>query len=143
MRFIVSSYREQGNLEKAKEWCLKWYEKRDRMPRKEKLWLNYQYSLLFQTPNEGLSSLKQLQEIDNQNPAVYFSLGYDYSLLQQYDNAILAHEKALEIYNKWGSKPMWILDYVNLGGEYHITGQYKKEKKLYKKAEQDFPNNLI
>ena len=26
MRFIVSSYREQGNLKKAQEWCLKWYE---------------------------------------------------------------------------------------------------------------------
>ena len=29
----------------------------------------------------------------------------------------------------------------HLGDAYHKTGQYKKEKKLYKKAEKDFPDN--
>ena len=29
----------------------------------------------------------------------------------------------------------------DLGMMYHETGQYKKEKKLYKKAEQDFPDD--
>ena len=36
---------------------------------------------------------------------------------------------------------MWVLNYINLGIAYHKTGQYKKEKKLYKKAEQDFPDD--
>jgi len=40
-----------------------------------------------------------------------------------------------------GSKPNWTVDYWWLGLAYHKTGQYKKEKKLYKKAEQDFPND--
>lgn len=34
---------------------------------------------------------------------------------------------------------MWYHYYINLGIAYHETGQYKKEKELYKKAEQDFP----
>ena len=62
-------------------------------------------------------------------------------ILYQYDKAIPEFEKALEIYNKWGSKPCWIYNYTLLGYAYHKTGQYKKEKKLYKKAEQDFPDD--
>ena len=38
-------------------------------------------------------------------------------------------------------KPFWVFDYVYLGDSYHKTGPYKKEAKLYKKAEQDFPDN--
>ena len=30
-----------------------------------------------------------------------------------------------------------------LGDAYHKTGQYKKEKKLYRVAEKRFPDNLI
>jgi tetratricopeptide (TPR) repeat protein len=62
--------------------------------------------------------------------------------LYQYDKAIPEFEKALEIYKKWDSKPMWAANYDQLGVAYHETGQYKKEKRLYKKAEQDFPDNL-
>jgi Tfp pilus assembly protein PilF len=85
--------------------------------------------------------LRQLQEIDDQNPPVYYSLGLNYLRLQQYGNAIPEFEKALEIYHEWGSKPAWFYNYTLLGLAYHKTGQYKKEKKLYKKAEMDFPND--
>jgi tetratricopeptide (TPR) repeat protein len=36
---------------------------------------------------------------------------------------------------------MWAYNYVFLGDAYHETGQYKKENKLYEKAEQDFPDD--
>jgi len=61
--------------------------------------------------------------------------------LFQYDKAIPELEKALELYNKLDSKPMWIRNYTSLGLAYHKTGQYKKEKQLYIKAEQDFPDD--
>ncbi len=66
----------------------------------------------------------------------------DYDLFQ-YDKAISEYEKALEIHKKWGTKPFWVLNYVYLGAAYHKTGQYEKEKKLYEKAIQDFPNELL
>ncbi len=59
--------------------------------------------------------------------------------LFQYDKAIPEFEKALEIYDKMDSKPWWVYNYTLLGESYHKTGQYKKEKKLYIKADQDFP----
>lgn len=61
--------------------------------------------------------------------------------MYQFDNAITAHGKSLEIYDKWGSKPLWILSYTLLGECYHATNQYGKERQLYKKAEKDFPGD--
>ena len=42
-----------------------------------------------------------------------------------------------------GLKPFLGLYYMVLGIAYHKTGQFKKEKKLYKKAEQDFPDDPV
>jgi tetratricopeptide (TPR) repeat protein len=50
-------------------------------------------------------------------------------------------EKAIKLYTKSGSKPYIYGNYSVLGLAYHKTGQYKKEKQLYKKAEEDFPDN--
>jgi tetratricopeptide (TPR) repeat protein len=55
--------------------------------------------------------------------------------------AIPEYEKSLEIYRNLGIKPRWIHNYTGLGTAYHKTGQYKKEGKLYKKAERDFPDD--
>jgi Tfp pilus assembly protein PilF len=76
---------------------------------------------------------------------MHWDLGYSYYTLHQYDKAIQEFEKTLKIYDKWGSKPYWVYCYTFLGIAYNQTEQYRKEKKLYKKAEQDFPNdqNLI
>ena len=73
-------------------------------------------------------------------PVPYSNLAGAYITLQQYDKAIELYLKELEIYDKWGVKPRWISSYTNLGKVYHITGQYRKEKKLYRRAEQDFPD---
>jgi tetratricopeptide (TPR) repeat protein len=141
MWFLSASNQNLGLYEEGKKWSLKYYLKRETLPLKEKLWAGYQYEE-FLNPKESIKYLLQLQEIDDQAPNVYFCLGWIYARLQQYDNAIPEFEKALEIYNKWGSKPSWSPNYWWLGHCYHKTGQYKKEKKLYKKAEQVFPNDL-
>jgi len=62
--------------------------------------------------------------------------------LYQYNKAIPEFEKALKIFKKGGVKPWWVYNYSHLGDAYHKTGQFKKEKKLYKKAEQDFTDDL-
>ncbi len=131
----------QGIYEEAKKWCLRAYKKRDQMPLWQKTWINWVYSIFFETPQEEIKFLKQLQEIDDQYSNPYSNLGYCYNALHQYDKAIPEMEEVLEIYNKWDSKPSWIYDYTLLGYAYHKTGQYKKEKKLYKKAEKDFPDD--
>ncbi len=59
-----------------------------------------------------LKILRQLLEIDDQMPNVYYYIGSHYNRLYQYDKAIPEFEKSLEIYNKWDIKPLWASDYT-------------------------------
>jgi len=125
----------------AKKWCLKAYEKMDQMTIQQKSSANWVYANFFGTPNDKIKYLRQLTESDDQSVTAYFNLGNSYNSLFQYDKAIPEYEKALEIYKNWGVKPFWVFDYAYLGDSYRKTGQYREEAKLYKKAEQDFPDN--
>jgi tetratricopeptide (TPR) repeat protein/AraC-like DNA-binding protein len=141
MRFLGPAYRNNGDPSEARIWTQKFYSKKDMMNEYQKLYADYDYSNTFLTPNESIKVLKRLMEIDDQ-PPVHRSLGAKYFNLQQYDKAIPELERALEIYKKWGSKPLGYDFYSFLGVSYHETGQYKKEKKLYRKSERDFPDNI-
>ncbi len=133
----------EGLYEEAKKWDLKAYEKRDQMPLKLKIFTNENHAFFYESPIEEIKYLRQFLEIDDQYPRTYYEIGRNYVELLQYENAIPEFEKALEIYKQLDSKPWWIYDYTLLGSAYHETGEYKKEKKLYKKAEQDFPDDPI
>jgi len=70
----------------------------------QKLFVNYAYAFVFETPYEETKYLKQILEFDDQMPFVLESLGYSFEKLFQYDKEIPEYEKALNIYKKWGSK---------------------------------------
>jgi len=135
------AYLNQGIYDEAKKWCMKAYAKRDRMPLHQKTYTDFVHARFFGTPLEAIKYLKQLREIDDKWPHLHYDMASTYSALQQYDKAIPEYEKALEMYRKSGSTPWWASNYTGLGKAYHETGQYKKEKKLYRKAEQDFPDD--
>jgi tetratricopeptide (TPR) repeat protein len=138
---LCYAYGNPGMYEEAKKWCLNLYGKRNYMPFLLKIYINATYSKFFETPLEQIKYWKQALELDDQVPALHYNIGGDYNGLYQYDNAIPEFKKALEIYKKWGCKPIWVFNYVQLGEAYHKTGQYNKEKKLYNTAEQDFPDD--
>ena len=142
LKLSIAYYNEYF-YDEAKKWCLKAYKKRDQVPLYLKINIYRVYALLFETPYEEIKYLRQIQELDDMLPGTYYSTGYAYSQLFQFDKAIPEYEKALEIYDKIGIKPRWVFDYVQLGEAYNKTGQYKKEKKLYLIAEKDFPDNLF
>jgi TolB-like protein/tetratricopeptide (TPR) repeat protein len=138
---IAFTYGNQNNYKEAKKWTLKLYAKRDQMPAIWKNLVNFTYAAYFETPYDEIKYLKQHLEIDDQLAAWHWQIGNAYQELYLYDKAIPEFEKTLEIYNKWGSRPAWVYCYTSLGYAYHKTGQYKKEKELYKKAEHDFPDD--
>jgi len=107
------------------------------------IWTDYIYALTFETPQEEIKYLRQLQEIDDQLPDFYYYKGTAYNNLHQFNKAIPELEKALKKYEERYSKPFWSPVYAALGFAYHKTGQVRKEKELYKKSEKDFPGNLI
>jgi len=133
----------QGLYEEAREWLLKAYKKRDQVPIRLKLLIYKNYAFFFETPYNEIKYLKQLQELDDIFPGHYYDIGLKYNLLYEYYKAIPEFEKSLEIYDKFNCKPWWVYNYSLLGEAYHKTGQYKREKKLYKKADQDFPNDPL
>ncbi|MCX6335019.1 MAG: helix-turn-helix domain-containing protein [Bacteroidia bacterium] len=141
MKFLVMSYQNIGDDEETRKWALRLYSRKDMMNNYQKLYADYAYSNTFQTPHESIKTLKLLLKINDQ-PSIHRSLGAKYVNLQQYEMAIPELEKVLEIYKKWGSKPLDYSFYSFLGVSYHETGQYRKEEKLYKKAERDFPENI-
>jgi tetratricopeptide (TPR) repeat protein len=109
----------------------------------QKVYANWGYARYFETPYEEIKYLEQLRELDDQIPFTYYLLGGDYRRLQQYDKAIPYYEKALDIYKKWDVKPWWINYFTDLGRAYHKTGQFNKERKIYRKAGQYFPDNPV
>ena len=139
---LALTYGNQSQWELAKKWSLQSYKKINQLPVQQKIHTNWIHTLYFETPIQEIGYLRQLLEIDDQDPIAFFNLGIAYVKLRQYDKAIPEYEKALEIYKKWGIKPFWILNYTYLGTAYHKTGQFKNEKKLYIKAAFDFPDHI-
>ena len=136
-------YMNQGLYEESREWGLKAYKKRDQVPIKLKILINKNHAFFFETPVEEVKYLRQLLEVDETYPGTYYDIGLAYMGAYQYEKAIPEFEKSLDVYKKLDCKPWWAYNYSLLGESYHKTGQYKKEKKLYKKADQDFPNDPL
>ena len=139
--YLSVSYGNQAMYTDAKKWCLKAYEKRKQMTHLQRLYTNWAHANYFETPYEEIRYLKEIVEIDDKTPNAFYILGNSYEVLGDYEKAIPYHERVLDIRKEWSLKPSWIYNYTSLGVCYHMTGRYKKEAKLYKKAEQDFPDN--
>jgi tetratricopeptide (TPR) repeat protein len=138
IRMLSFSLAHQGLNEESRKWMLRNYEKRDQMSDLERLWAEIMHA---ETSDEVIKYFKLLIAYDEEMPVPHSNLAFYYLELKLYDKAITEFEKELEIYKKWGSKPRWSAVYTSLGYAYHMTGQYKKEKKLYMKGLKDFPDD--
>ena len=131
----------EGLYEEAKEWSIKAYARRDKMTTRTRILTEDNHASFFGTPYDQLKYLRQYLEIDDQFPGTYYDIGLIYYTMYQYDKAIPEFEKSLELYDRFEARPWWIFNYSLLSYAYHATGQYKKEKKLFKKADSDFPDD--
>ena len=131
----------QSTFNDAKKLCMSLYREKEQMPMELRIRVNHFYACLFETPYEEIKYLKQLLEYDDMWPGTYHNIAAAYWGLQQFDKVIPEVKKALDIYDKWDTKPLSTGEYIMLGTAYHESGQYRKEKKLYKKAERDFPDD--
>ena len=139
--FLATAYNNRGLAKEAKKWVLKGYEFREEVSRLERILIDYTYSILFGTPADLIKYARQVLEIDDQQAVMYYNLGQDLHYISRYEEAVSAHEKALELYEKWGIRPVWVNNYTELGMAYHELGMFRKERKLYRTAEKDFPGS--
>ena len=140
---LSMAYSSQGMTSKARINALRAYRMRDRLPMQQRLIADWLHAVYDETYHEENKYLTQYLEYDAQSPPIYYMLGLNYNGLYQYDKAIPAFKKALEIYERWDMKPPWVNNYTNFGLAYHKTSQYQKEKRLYKKAERNFPDEPL
>ena len=133
--FALSTLYSQKQMpDKAMSMLLKLYRKRDQMSYIDKLNVEFRYARVFKPPEEQIEYLKLLQEIDDQGN-YHYALANAYSRIKQPDKALAEMEKSLEVSRKWGREFLKEhYAYAALGEAYHRTGQYKKEKRLYREA---------
>lgn len=133
----------QGLYDEGREWAMKAYALREKMPIWDRLLTEKNYAFFFETSAEEIVYFESMLQIDDKYPGTYYDLGLLYSNLEQYDKAIPLFEKSLELYDKYDTKPWWIFNYSLLGWAYLKTGEYRKIDKLYRKAEIDFPDDPL
>lgn len=131
---LYHAYKNQGKMDEGLPWLIKLHKKADQMSVLNQLYINWSYAEIFEAPEIRIKYLRQLQEIDDQGN-YYYLIGAMYVRAKQFEKAIPEFEKYLSISRKRGKnflKDNWV--YPALGEVYHLTGQYKKEKRLYKEA---------
>jgi tetratricopeptide (TPR) repeat protein len=140
--FMVENYYSaDGKSDSSKQWLIRNYKKREQMPYDCQLYAGWAYALSFESYEEQVRYLKQLLEIDDIQPDYHYLLGLTYRLMKEYDKAIPEYERSMEICKKWGKDFIEGSNHIQLGTCLHKTGQYKKEKKVYKEFEHYLPNN--
>ena len=135
---LENSY--SGTAESYK-WLIRNYQRRDNMSLVDRYDACWAYEYSFGPPESQIRYLRQLQEIDDQDPSPPYLLGLTYNGLGQYDKAIIELEKCLDIFRRWGNDYLKNNDIFGLLGiAYHKTGQFKKENKIYAESDKYNPD---
>jgi AraC-like DNA-binding protein/tetratricopeptide (TPR) repeat protein len=141
---LSSVYGNLGMPEKDLQWVLKYYKMKDRWSDQQKIAASWTYACNFEPPLEGIKYLKLGQKIDNEDPSISYMLGLTYNSLKQYDKSIPELENHLRLSKNWSkdflkNNPAYWL----LGEAYDKTGQFRKEKKLYREAKRYIPDTWL
>jgi tetratricopeptide (TPR) repeat protein/AraC-like DNA-binding protein len=144
MMRLSAVYGNLGKLEENLQWVIKFYKMKERWPDHEKIAANWAYANSFEPPQEGIKYLKMGQKIDDDDPSIPYLLGLAYNSLKQYDKAIPELENHLRISKNWSkdflknNPAYWLLSEA-----YDKTGQFRKEKKLYREARRYIPETWL
>jgi tetratricopeptide (TPR) repeat protein len=126
-------YYSKGYYEQGMEIFKKTYDKRDKLPLTDQIWLNYWQARLDKEPLIALQYMKQIVALDPLSIWNLNFLGGLYYQLHQYENGIITFEKYIEIEEEFGSI-RYIWPYLDLGELYHLTGNHKREQEIYEMA---------
>jgi tetratricopeptide (TPR) repeat protein len=133
MNGLIDVYKFMGQTDEALRWILKINRKKNQWPLDIQIGISWIYADIFESPEERIKYLNQGSQLDDQNPTNHWLLGNSYSGINQYEKAIPELEKAIELLHKWGVDDSYY--YRDLADAYHKSGQFEKEKRLFKKAE--------
>jgi len=94
------------------------------------------------SPQEIIGIIKQILRHDPGSSTFWFYLGEQHKLLIDFNPAIEAFQKSLDLYSGSSAKPMIQL-YDYMGYCYHMLGYYKQEMRVYEEGGVHYPGNPI
>lgn len=141
---LENAYACAGFEDQSKEMLLKNYLNRSRMNPVDQVYASWCYACSFESPEIAIGYLRQLEQMDDQWPKPPYLQGIMYNWIGQYHNAIPKFERSFELCRKWGKEYMknnsaW----EGLGKAYHMTGQFRKEKRLYRQCRKYMPDEPL
>jgi len=130
--FLLTSYSNMDRYVQARQIIDNLYQEIDDYGYLDQLYINYMKCLYDKNGSAGSEYLRKI------NAEIPYSRGWWYEAgryyteqMNQYQLAVEALEKSLEIDQKWGGNWKWVHLYSLLGRAYHETGQRKKEQEIY------------
>ena len=136
---LAYSYGDIGQSKQSKTWANKAYSRINKVPFNIQLTIKEIKAAVDKKPNELIKYCKQYLEINPYAIRQLYAIGWASFNTEQWQNAIDAFEQHLELNKKFDNK-VWVWTYILLGRAYHKTGEHKKEKKIFKDANDLFPN---
>ena len=140
--YLAYAYQMNGNNNLARYWVNKAFEKKEDLPLVEELILNHLHAYFYETPNEEITWVKQLLEVDNLDPLNWHMLAFAYYKLGDYKEAVSDWEHALELHKKWGTSFRNVFVYFPMADACHQLGEHKKEGEVMEEGLSLFPDNL-
>jgi tetratricopeptide (TPR) repeat protein len=142
--YLAYAYCYSNQTEQAKLWTKKTYASKDRVPPKYRPWLELWNACYFDGTMQNISRYCDLLAESGINTRLLWSdLGITYiDFLHQYEKAIKAFEKVMEINLEKGSDWKFDLFYARYGMALHKVGNHAKEKEIYDIGLSFFPNSI-
>jgi len=125
----------------AKEWLGKAMDYYNNLPTLLQFKLDDWDATYAKDMQEVIRIKNQIVELEPESRRAWHGLGWAYDQLNQYENAIVAYERAIEIDRQWGGGWQWVNPYWQLGQDYHKLGNHKRENEIYRMALLALPNS--
>ena len=132
-------YGDIGQSELSKKWANRAYSKINNVPIDVQLSIKEIKAAIDKRPLDQINYMKDYLKINPYCMNKMYAIGWASFNTEQWENAIEAFEKNVDIYKKFDKKS-WIWTYILLGKAYHEVGDHKKEEKIYELGLELWPN---
>jgi len=141
MLMLSYAYGDIGKSDQSRTYAYKAYNRINIVPHDIQLLIKEVKAAIDKKPEEQIEYMKQYLEINPYSNEGFYTIGWAYYNMDQWQNAIDAFEKGIELNKQIGGKfKLWIWSYILLGNAYHEIGEHKKEMEIYEDGLQLWPN---
>lgn len=144
MLFLAHSFRDIGQSDQSKKWAYKAFDQINKVPKDIQLEIRELKAMVDKKPKEQLSYINQYFKINPYSTQKLYTAGWINYNMNQWQNAIEAFEKGLELNEYLGGKiRLWVYYYTLLGNAYNKIGDNRKALKTFEDGLEIWPNDPL